>query len=125
MYLYRGVLGYCILFSDTILGSWNNRDTFQAAVNSSNSKDITGVRVLPSALPFPLAGDCPAHQNCTTCGNTIGCGWCNDPSDTGLGVCAEGGFTESRNSSFCDQDSWYFDQCPGESCQGRGGGGGF
>lgn len=69
--------------------------------------------------PGSCLGDCPAHQNCTTCGNTIGCGWCNDPSDTGLGVCAEGGFTESRNSSFCDQDSWYFDQCPACQCNGH------
>lgn len=59
-----------------------------------------------------LAKPCADHQTCLDCHNELGCGWCRDPADTGLGICGEGGFLASRNESFCSDLHWFFDQCP-------------
>lgn len=42
------------------------------------------------------------------------CGWCNDLSDTGLGVCSEGGFNGDLKGQ-CLVELWYFEECPCES----------
>ena len=41
------------------------------------------------------------------------CGWCQGPANTGLGVCREGGFLASQNTSACPASRWFFDECPG------------
>lgn len=76
----------------------------------------------------------PAAQNCSglrTCGQCLeqpGCGWCNDPSNTGRGYCIEGssrgpmklvGVHNSDvvlDTSLCPKEKnyeWSFIQCPG------------
>ena len=69
-------------------------------------------------------GNCSDYKNCSNCQSNPYCGWCNDPSDTGLGDCSEGGFTTPRNSSYCVDygddklhERWFFEVCPGRSQQ--------
>lgn len=64
--------------------------------------------------------NCTGFQTCSTCQSDPRCGWCNDPSDTGLGECSEGGFNSPRNTGACTSSSnegtyerWFFDSCPG------------
>lgn len=65
---------------------------------------------------------CEQRTNCSSCQELSECGWCNDPSDTGLGQCRLGGFGGSRNGSLCQleggssmiQEEWQFLQCSGE-----------
>jgi len=59
--------------------------------------------------------ECADHRTCSSCQeNNADCGWCNDVSDTGLGVCVKGGFLGARNGTQCSAEQWYFDTCPGE-----------
>ncbi|KAH0516146.1 Attractin-like protein 1 [Microtus ochrogaster] len=79
-------------------------------------------------------------QNCSglrTCGQCLeqpGCGWCNDPSNTGRGYCTEGSSRgpvrvgRARNSeavldtSLCPKEKnyeWSFIQCPACQCNGH------
>jgi len=59
--------------------------------------------------------ECADHRTCSSCQeNNADCGWCNDVSDTGLGMCVEGGFLGARNGTQCSAEQWYFDTCPGE-----------
>ncbi|XP_036191764.1 attractin-like protein 1 isoform X3 [Myotis myotis] len=79
-------------------------------------------------------------QNCSglrTCGQCLeqpGCGWCNDPSNTGRGHCIEGSLrgpmklvgTHSNemvlDSSLCPKEKnyeWSFIQCPACQCNGH------
>lgn len=69
---------------------------------------------------FNCSGNCSDYKTCSDCQNDPYCGWCNDPSDTGLGECTEGGFISPKNSSICmdysDEETygrWFFDICPG------------
>ncbi|ERE80945.1 attractin [Cricetulus griseus] len=83
---------------------------------------------------------CPAAQNCSglrTCGQCLeqpGCGWCNDPSDTGRGYCTEGssrgpmrlggahGSEVALDTSLCPKEKnyeWSFIQCPACQCNGH------
>ncbi|XP_013804121.2 attractin-like protein 1 [Apteryx mantelli] len=79
-------------------------------------------------------------QNCSglrTCGQCLeqpGCGWCNDPSNTGKGQCLEGssrgpmkpvGMHSSEmvlDASLCPKEKnyeWSFIQCPACQCNGH------
>ncbi|XP_050003173.1 attractin-like protein 1 isoform X1 [Alexandromys fortis] len=79
-------------------------------------------------------------QNCSglrTCGQCLeqpGCGWCNDPSNTGRGYCTEGssrgpvrvgGAHNSEavlDTSLCPKEKnyeWSFIQCPACQCNGH------
>lgn len=85
---------------------------------------------------FCFLNFCHAAQNCSglrTCGQCLeqpGCGWCNDPSNTGRGYCTEGssrgpvrvgGAHSSEavlDTSLCPREKnyeWSFIQCPGTS----------
>ena len=67
------------------------------------------------------SGNCSDYRTCSDCQSDPHCGWCNDPSDTGLGECSDGGFTTPMNTSFCVEDGsdrkmherWFFGVCPG------------
>ena len=78
--------------------------------------------------------DCGVHHNCSSCQVLPHCGWCNDPSNTGLGECLPGGFQaplEGSTSSclaaaagmlgvvgnasdLVELGEWQFDLCSGE-----------
>lgn len=67
--------------------------------------------------------ECEGHTNCSECQSNSRCGWCNDPLDTGLGQCLDGGFTSPRQNGSCNQvdnfgqtETWNFDICPGIVC---------
>ncbi len=66
---------------------------------------------------------CQETTNCSTCQALPQCGWCNDPSDTGLGTCSLGGFGGPQNTRTCqgaggegvdeEEEEWQFYQCSG------------
>lgn len=67
--------------------------------------------------------NCKDIQTCDQCQKNPRCGWCDDGSGTGLGVCMEGsasgpvvlrGPGYSVNSSICPAGQWYFTSCPGK-----------
>ena len=59
-------------------------------------------------------------RTCDECKMAPSCGWCNDASDTGLGVCMTGGATgptqpgtgAALSSNACPADQWFFTDCP-------------
>lgn len=64
--------------------------------------------------------ECSSQKTCSACQNITHCGWCNDPANTGMGQCVEGGFTSPRDEGVCNkidqqgrEDTWNFYQCPG------------
>ena len=69
---------------------------------------------------------CEDQTSCSSCQLLPHCGWCNDPSDSGLGVCTPGGFVGPLgNNSSClvegqkgeqVEGEWQFDVC---SCELR------
>ncbi|ESO82825.1 hypothetical protein LOTGIDRAFT_108840, partial [Lottia gigantea] len=68
---------------------------------------------------------CSGLKSCSDCQANSVCGWCNDPNNTGLGVCMEGGAhgpvdnTSLTNHSYCPAERWYFTQCPLCQCNGH------
>ncbi|GFX85024.1 attractin [Trichonephila clavipes] len=67
--------------------------------------------------------NCRDIQTCDQCQKNSRCGWCDDGSGTGLGVCLEGSAAGpivlgssaySLNNTICPVGQWYFTSCPGE-----------
>ncbi|XP_078717801.1 attractin isoform X3 [Lampetra fluviatilis] len=75
--------------------------------------------------------NCSGYRTCAGCMEQPGCGWCNDPSDTGKGQCMEGSATApvtvngtraTLNTSMCREDrsfTWNFITCPDCQCNGH------
>ncbi|KAJ6669076.1 hypothetical protein lerEdw1_007885 [Lerista edwardsae] len=74
------------------------------------------------------AQNCSGLRTCGQCLEHPGCGWCNDPSNTGKGHCVEGssrgpmkfnGIHSTEmvlDNSLCPKEKnyeWSFIQCPG------------
>ncbi|XP_062573722.1 attractin-like protein 1, partial [Saccostrea cucullata] len=75
---------------------------------------------------------CPATRcsdlhSCKDCQSNPLCGWCNDPSNTGIGRCMEGGASGPVNQtnshltdlSKCPASQWFFINCPDCQCNGH------
>eukprot|EP01134_Creolimax_fragrantissima_P006997 CFRG6997T1 len=62
---------------------------------------------------------CEAQESYKTCYNTAGCGWCDSPSLTGLGVCMDGDIAGPINGS-CPLGSVYYFSPPSPACQCSG-----
>ncbi|XP_056005895.1 attractin-like protein 1 isoform X1 [Ostrea edulis] len=75
---------------------------------------------------------CPATRcsdlhSCKECQSNPMCGWCNDPSNTGIGRCMEGGASGPVNHtdhqltdlSRCPANQWFFIDCPDCQCNGH------
>nr|XP_022341694.1 attractin-like protein 1 isoform X2 [Crassostrea virginica] len=75
---------------------------------------------------------CPATRcsdlhSCKDCQGNPLCGWCNDPSNTGIGKCLEGGASGPVNQSDhrltdlgrCPASQWFFVDCPECQCNGH------
>eukprot|EP00112_Aurelia_sp_Birch-Aquarium-sp1_P019547 Seg485.7_Seg485.4 transcript_id=Seg485.7_Seg485.4/GoldUCD/mRNA.D3Y31 product="putative protein tag-53" protein_id=Seg485.7_Seg485.4/GoldUCD/D3Y31 len=65
---------------------------------------------------------CSAQKTCQDCFQLPGCGWCSDPSGTGIGTCSKGtntGPLAKTNSSTCPVSRWYYTQCPSCQCNGH------
>ena len=71
---------------------------------------------------FP-ATRCSDLYTCRDCSSHPACGWCNDPSNTGLGKCVEGSasgpMTLNKTSGLyaldtavCKAEQWHFIDCP-------------
>ncbi|XP_077114034.1 attractin-like protein 1 isoform X1 [Ranitomeya variabilis] len=78
--------------------------------------------------------NCSGFRTCSQCLEHPGCGWCNDPSNTGKGSCIEGSSRgpmkpQSKqssemvlDSSLCPRDKnyeWSFIHCPACQCNGH------
>lgn len=57
---------------------------------------------------------CSFYSSCASCRADPGCGWCDDGSGTGRGLCLPGGARgpSSKSLDKCSIDYWYFTQCP-------------
>ncbi|XP_020278926.1 attractin-like protein 1 isoform X2 [Pseudomyrmex gracilis] len=64
---------------------------------------------------------CSFYASCSACRSDPGCGWCDDGSGTGKGLCLPGGARgpSSRSSITCPSDQWYFTKCPICQCNGH------
>ncbi|XP_069140084.1 attractin-like protein 1 isoform X2 [Argopecten irradians] len=68
---------------------------------------------------------CSDLLTCETCQSNPMCGWCNDPSNTGIGKCLEGGAVGpgydplNANNTQCPANRWFFTQCPACQCNGH------
>ncbi|XP_068244853.1 attractin-like protein 1 [Palaemon carinicauda] len=69
---------------------------------------------------------CRDHQTCLDCQADVACGWCDDGSGTGIGVCMEGGqrgpidpITSVTQPSKCPRTRWFFTRCPLCNCNGH------
>nr|XP_006825957.1 PREDICTED: attractin-like [Saccoglossus kowalevskii] len=60
---------------------------------------------------------CSQYRTCEDCHENPGCGWCDDGSNTGLGVCMEGKENEPVLDNTCPARQWFFIGCPGEQCE--------
>eukprot|EP00127_Corallochytrium_limacisporum_P003884 Clim_evm98s153 gene=Clim_evmTU98s153 len=62
---------------------------------------------------------CKAAKSCDECHGLLGCGWCPDPEDTGIGVCTSGTRDGPLDSAECDAEDWRYDDCPLCQCNGH------
>ncbi|XP_049809603.1 attractin [Schistocerca nitens] len=69
----------------------------------------------------PVAGksSCSFFATCADCREDPACGWCDDGSGTGLGVCLPGGNLRPAQDFPCPPSLWYFTQCPTCQCNGH------
>ncbi|KAB7494399.1 Attractin-like protein 1 [Armadillidium nasatum] len=85
----------------------------------------------PKRCPYVEKGlsKCMVHQTCKRCQEHIGCGWCDDGSGTGTGICLEGGQSgpidptnriEWTVSKTCPIPQWFFTSCPACQCNNHG-----
>ncbi|XP_055502890.1 attractin-like protein 1 isoform X1 [Leucoraja erinacea] len=81
-----------------------------------------------------LSQNCSGLRTCEQCLEHPGCGWCNDPTNTGRGQCLEGSSRGPMKSAgkntqemtldtaLCPKDKsneWAFIQCPACQCNGH------
>lgn len=70
---------------------------------------------------------CSDLHRCDQCQTNPLCGWCNDPSNTGIGRCMEGGDKGPVNpnnlslidNKRCSAERWFFTTCPACQCNGH------
>ncbi|XP_012270635.1 attractin-like protein 1 isoform X2 [Orussus abietinus] len=64
---------------------------------------------------------CSFYSSCSSCRSDPGCGWCDDGSGTGKGLCLSGGAKSPspRSDVGCPSDQWYFTECPSCQCNGH------
>ncbi|KAK3875518.1 hypothetical protein Pcinc_019616 [Petrolisthes cinctipes] len=74
----------------------------------------------------PGVSRCSLHQTCHDCQADVACGWCDDGSGSGIGVCMEGGqrgpvnpVTRATHRDKCLAPNWYFTECPLCNCNGH------
>ncbi|XP_070539699.1 attractin-like protein 1 isoform X2 [Ptychodera flava] len=62
--------------------------------------------------------DCSHFRTCDECHTDPSCGWCDDGSNTGLGTCMEGSYSQALGD-ICPAKQWYFIDCPACQCNGH------
>ena len=71
---------------------------------------------------------CSDIQTCEKCQKNPRCGWCDDGSGTGVGVCMDGseklpyawnGTNYNAVRSLCQTQNWHFTSCPDCQCNGH------
>ncbi|XP_050553889.1 attractin-like protein 1 isoform X2 [Spodoptera frugiperda] len=65
------------------------------------------------------ARGCGAHVSCAACRAEPACGWCDDGTHTGRGVCLPGGARSPHAPRVCAQHRWHFTACPACQCNGH------
>ncbi|XP_077992307.1 attractin-like protein 1 [Glandiceps talaboti] len=63
--------------------------------------------------------DCSHYDTCDECHDNPSCGWCDDGSNTGLGTCMEGSYSQPEQGNSCPNEQWYFIECPACQCNGH------
>lgn len=58
------------------------------------------------------SSSCAAYASCSSCREDPACGWCDDGSRTGLGICLPGGAAHPMSPHTCPHHTWYFTHCP-------------
>ncbi|XP_072394184.1 attractin-like [Diabrotica undecimpunctata] len=67
--------------------------------------------------------ECEFYHTCSKCKDDPLCGWCDDGSGTGIGICLPGeyeGPITNTTSTTCPVKHWYFGSCPQCQCNGHG-----
>eukprot|EP00124_Ichthyophonus_hoferi_P003585 Ihof_evm1s318 gene=Ihof_evmTU1s318 len=62
---------------------------------------------------------CNAARNFSTCYSIEGCGWCQHPSETGLGTCLPGDDAGPITGNCTAGGTWYIDRSPACQCNGH------
>ncbi|XP_029172341.1 attractin-like protein 1 isoform X2 [Nylanderia fulva] len=65
---------------------------------------------------------CSFYLSCATCRSDPACGWCDDGSGTGKGMCLPGGArgpSSTKTLETCPFEHWYFTACPTCQCNGH------
>ncbi|KAL1514087.1 hypothetical protein ABEB36_003406 [Hypothenemus hampei] len=68
---------------------------------------------------------CSYYKTCSKCRDDPACGWCDDGSNTGLGICMPGGYAgptldvHSLSHHVCSVERWHFTTCPLCQCNGH------
>lgn len=120
--------------------SCSSRKTCKACLSGTCMWCISQQRCLETnayAATFPLAQctewtttkcsalSCADFQTCKACQEHERCGWCDDGSSTGKGVCLDGsasgpvGNLGGLNASLCPARNWFFTDCPRCQCNGH------
>ncbi|XP_064465607.1 attractin-like protein 1 isoform X2 [Ornithodoros turicata] len=120
--------------------SCSSRRTCKACLSGTCMWCISQQRCLETnayAATFPLAQctewttskctalSCGDFQTCKACQEHERCGWCDDGSNTGKGICLDGsasgplGPTHEVDASLCPAHNWYFTTCPRCQCNGH------
>ncbi|XP_014253614.1 attractin [Cimex lectularius] len=64
----------------------------------------------------PGESACTSHKWCSECRDAPECGWCDDGTGTGKGICLPGG---NNPPPTCPKNHWYFTHCPSCQCNGH------
>ncbi|CAB0010888.1 unnamed protein product [Nesidiocoris tenuis] len=65
----------------------------------------------------PGESACQSHKWCSECRDAPECGWCDDGTGTGKGICLPGG--NQPNLEQCPSNLWHFTHCPSCQCNGH------
>uniref|UniRef100_A0A0A9YMG1 Attractin n=1 Tax=Lygus hesperus TaxID=30085 RepID=A0A0A9YMG1_LYGHE len=66
----------------------------------------------------PGESACQSHKWCNDCRDAPECGWCDDGTGTGKGICLPGG--NQPNLEQCPSNLWHFTHCPTCECNNHG-----
>ncbi|KAL1137929.1 hypothetical protein AAG570_009624, partial [Ranatra chinensis] len=70
----------------------------------------------PRCRVTPGDSQCVFYKWCSACRDSPECGWCDDGTGTGKGICMPGG---NNPPPECPKKHWYFTHCPSCQCNGH------
>ncbi|XP_014290004.2 attractin-like protein 1 isoform X1 [Halyomorpha halys] len=91
-----------------------DKTAYTASFPYGQCREWTTIRSRCPVSPGESA--CMSHKWCSECRDAPECGWCDDGTGTGKGVCLQGGNNPPSN---CPKKHWYFTHCPSCQCNGH------